>query len=167
MSSVTGIFNSADDADKAVTRLLNDGFTKEKISLIQSDHGKVYKTLSPLPAENANHLAEGGFTGAAVGSALGSLLFSLLAVGSIALPGGAIVMAGPVVAALSGAGAGGILGGLCGTLIGAGLAMDQASRYEEDIKKGKSIVVVATSDEIKEARASIALRYAGANATAA
>ncbi|MBY0408287.1 MAG: hypothetical protein K2Q01_11400, partial [Rickettsiales bacterium] len=82
--------------------------------------------------ENGSPLAEGGVTGAAIGSAIGAVLASLTAVGSIALSSGSILLAGPVVSALSGAGAGGIVGGLSGVLIGAGFAMEETHRYEED-----------------------------------
>lgn len=163
MSSVTGIFENPLDADTAVTRLLKDGFSKDNISLILCEEGHARHAMTGADnTEAMNQLAEGGFTGAAIGSAIGALLASLTSVGSLALASGSILMAGPVVAALSGAGAGGIVGGLSGVLIGAGFAMEEAHKYEEDIKQGKSIVVVATSDEIKEARARIALRTSGA-----
>ncbi len=161
MSSVTGIFDSAADADRAVARLLADGFAQDLISLILPGAQTVRPTPSHV-ATDGSQLAEGGFTGAAIGSALGALLASLTAVGSLVLPGGNILMAGPIVAALSGAGAGGIVGGLSGVLIGAGFAMDDAQRYEQDLEEGKSIVVVTATDEIKQARARIALRTNGA-----
>ncbi len=164
MSSVTGVFDNATDADKAVNRLLNDGFPKENIRLVVSDADKSLKPwLATAPAaDTVNHVAEGGFMGAAMGSALGALLASITTFGSIMLPGGSVLMAGPIVAALAGAGAGGIVGGFSGVIIGAGFALDEANRYEDDINAGKSVVVVTTTDEIKEARARIALRGLGA-----
>jgi hypothetical protein len=161
MSRVTGIFDTADGADHAITRLLSDGFAKEDISLILPKGAHTTYEMPPV-SENTSAVAEGGFTGAAIGSAFGALLASLTTVGSLAITGGNIIMAGPIVAALSGAGAGGVIGGLGGVLIGAGYAIDEARRYEEYIKAGKTIVAVTVRDEIKEARARIALRNHGA-----
>lgn len=162
MTSITGIFETPGDADKAVNRLLSDGFTKDHISVLIAEAGGIRREMAPAHYGDASSVAEGGLTGAAIGGALGALLATLTTVGSLALPGGTVLMAGPVVAALSGAGAGGLVGGLSGVLIGAGFAMDDARRYEEDINAGKSIVVVNAIDEIKQARARVALRSAGA-----
>jgi hypothetical protein len=54
--------------------------------------------------------SEGAAAGAAAGGAIGALVLGLAAVGSIAVPGIGLLAAGPLVAALAGAGAGGASG---------------------------------------------------------
>jgi hypothetical protein len=63
--------------------------------------------------------------------------------------------AGPIVAALAGAGAGGALGGLTGALIGMGIPEYEAKRYEGRVKDGGILLSVHSdsSDETKRAKA--------------
>ena len=55
---------------------------------------------------------------------------------------GPLIAAGPIVAALAGAGAGSAIGGIAGALIGLGLPELEAKRYEEAIKQGRILVSV-------------------------
>jgi hypothetical protein len=67
----------------------------------------------------------------------------LVGIGALAIPGlGPFIAAGPIVAALAGAGAGGALGGLTGALIGAGIPEYEAKRYEGRIKDGGILLSV-------------------------
>jgi len=59
----------------------------------------------------ATKAPEGAATGATVGGALGAIAAGLVVLGVIAIPGLAIVAAGPVVATLAGLGAGAAAGG--------------------------------------------------------
>ena len=68
MSNVTGIFNTAAEADNAIMRLVGDGFSKDNISLIRAESGKMHHEITALNS-NGNQLAEGGFTGIAIGIA--------------------------------------------------------------------------------------------------
>ncbi|MBY0407630.1 MAG: hypothetical protein K2Q01_08050, partial [Rickettsiales bacterium] len=140
MTNVSGIFNSKYEADQAVSRLLNDNFKTSEISLLMTDRTR--DTLFTSTDDEATRAAKGGVTGAAIGGALGALIAGLTAVGSIVVTGGSVLVAGPIVAALSGAGAGGIVGGLGGALINAGFAADEANQFEEEINSGKAVVVV-------------------------
>lgn len=55
---------------------------------------------------------------------------------------GPLLAAGPIVAALAGAGVGSAIGGVAGALIGMGLPEIEAKRYEEEIKRGRILVSV-------------------------
>jgi len=67
----------------------------------------------------------------------------LVGIGALAIPGvGPFIAAGPIVAALAGAGAVGALGGLTGALIGAGIPEYEAKRYEGRIKEGGILLSV-------------------------
>jgi hypothetical protein len=52
------------------------------------------------------------------GAAIGGTLGWLVGIGALAIPGlGPLIAAGPIMAALAGAGAGGVVGGLAGALV--------------------------------------------------
>ena len=96
---------------------------------------------------------EGAATGMTVGGVLGAVAAGLAAVGSITIPGLALVAAGPLVAALAGLGAGAAAGGLTGALIGLGIPEHEAKFFHKEIEKGGILVgVYAHEDRIKLAR---------------
>ncbi len=159
MTNVSGVFNSKYEADQAVSRLLSENFKTSEISLIMSDKTR---DLFSSTDDEASRAAKGGVTGAAVGGALGALVAGLTAVGSIVATGGAVLVAGPIVAVLAGAGAGGVVGGLGGALINAGFAADEANEFENEVKAGKAVVVVHCDTDLKISKARSALRVAGA-----
>lgn len=165
MKTVAGVFDSKFVADNAVSELLNEGFTKDDISLIMSE--ETHNKLFNITDDEGNRTAKGAVSGAAIGGVLGALIAGLTAGGSIVATGGAILMSGPIVAALSGVGAGAVAGGLAGALIRAGFAADDAKRYEEEIKRGKAVVVVHADTDEKVTRARAALQHSGAMLKAA
>jgi stress response protein YsnF len=66
----------------------------------------------------------------------------------LAIPGiGPIVAAGPLVAALTGAGVGAATGGIVGALIGLGIPEEHAHRYAEGVRRGGALVTVTTHDK--------------------
>ena len=153
-TNVTGVFDSRMQAHEALSQLLNAGFSKDDISLLVSDKGrdKLFSD-SASSDDKSGKIAKGGATGAALGGVLGAIVAGLTAVGSITVPGAGLLVAGPIVAALSGAGAGATVGGLSGALINAGFATEEANRYENEIKAGKAVLVVhAPDDKAMEAR---------------
>ncbi len=160
MSTIAGVFDNKTEANAAIAKLLDAGFNKEDISLIVSDN--VRHVIFPAPTDDENaRAAKGGAAGALFGGALGALIASLTLVGVIAVPGSGILVAGPLVAALSGAGVGAAVGGLSGALVSTGFAVDEAKHYEEEIKHGKAVIVVHTTDEMT-ASARVALRSSNA-----
>jgi hypothetical protein len=118
--TITALYNSTDSASAAVDRLLADGVGKDDISVLMSEslRGR------DIQLEEHTKAPEGAATGAVTGGALGAIGGALVAVGAIAAPGIGLLAAGPVVAALAGAGAGGAAGGLAGGLIGLGMDED-------------------------------------------
>jgi len=79
----------------------------------------------------------------------------LVGIGALAIPGlGPFVAAGPIMAALAGAGVGGAVGGVTGALVGLGIPEYEAKRYEGRLQRGGILVSVHcdTSDEIKRAK---------------
>lgn len=165
MNAVAGIFDNSIAADRSVSELLSEGFSNSDISLLMTEatRDKLFSSTD----DEAERVAKGGLAGAAIGGTLGALLAGLTAVGVIFLPGVGLLAVGPVVAALSGAGVGATVGGLSGALISSGFAADEANRFEEELKRGKAVVIVHTTDENKAAVAKAILRNAGASTRAA
>ena len=94
---------------------------------------------------------------------MGGGLGWLAGIGALAIPGlGPFIAAGPIMAALAGAGVGGAVGGLTGALVGMGIPEYEAKRYEGAVKDGGTLLSVHcdTSEQIDSAKQ--ALRDTGA-----
>lgn len=90
-----------------------------------------------------------------VGGALGAVAAALL------LPGIGFVVAGGIIAAALGGGAiGGVAGSFLGTLTEIGVPHEDARRYEEEIKSGRTIVTVQAP--LRQQEAEDILRQQGA-----
>jgi hypothetical protein len=140
---VTAIFNSRTAAEMAVDELIRAGFAPEDVSLLMSESTRgrefVMKKNSKVP--------EGAAAGMTLGGVLGAVAAGLAAIGTIAIPGLALVAAGPLVAALAGLGAGAAAGGLTGALIGLGIPEHEAKFYDKEIEKGGILVGVYAHDD--------------------
>jgi hypothetical protein len=146
---VTGIFHSRAAAERAADELTNAGFASNDISLLMSDTTRGRE----FAVKKATKAPEGAATGAAIGGVLGAVAAGLAAVGTIAIPGLALVAAGPIVAALSGLGAGAAAGGMTGALLGLGVPEHEAKFYHEEIERGGILLgVYAHKDRAKIAK---------------
>lgn len=146
---VTGIFNSRTTADLAVDDLVHAGFSKDDISVLMSDttQGREFGI------HEGSKAPEGAATGAAIGGTLGAVAAGLAAVASLAVPGLALVAAGPLVAALTGLGAGAAAGGLTGALIGLGIPEHEARFYHDELRQGGILVgVYCHKDRVAQAK---------------
>jgi hypothetical protein len=152
--TVTGVFQNREDAEEAYNSLIRRGYDSKDIILLMSDktHRTHFKDRDN-DTDLGNKAAEKAGIGSAIGGTAGALIGAIAAIGTtVALPGLGLVIAGPIVAGLTGAGAGGIAGGLIGGLVGAGIPKDRAVLYEDSIKKGGIVVgVVPKSEQDREA----------------
>jgi hypothetical protein len=103
-----------------------------------------------LGHEKHTKAPEGATTGATTGGIIGGTLGLLAGIGALAIPGvGPFIAAGPLLAALSGLGAGGTIGGIIGALIGSGIPEYEAKRYENRLKEGGILLAIrANSDDL-------------------
>jgi len=154
-----GIYPDRASFERALESLRAAGFRNSDISAILPERDRTTKDL----AHEINSKAPEGFTaGASTGAALGGVLGWLVGIGALAIPGiGPIVAAGPVVAALAGAGAGGATGGFVGGLIGAGIPEVEAKRYAGRIREGGYLLSVHCDDNAWAKRAEETLEKAG------
>lgn len=153
-TSVFGIYSERTAAERAVSGLINSGFAAEDISVLLPEN----LGDRELATEKSTKAPEGAAAGATTGAVLGGTLGLLAGIGSLAIPGvGPLIAAGPIMAALSGLGAGGAVGGFVGAMVGAGIPEYEAKRYEGILHKGGILVSVhcATSDDVDRAKHSL------------
>ncbi len=137
-----GAFRTFGNAQDAIYQLETSGVSHGHISLVGPESAR--DEFAQL--EKKTKAAEGAGIGGGAGVALGALAAGLTAVASIAVPGVGILAAGPLVAALAGAGAGGAAGGAVGALIGLGMTEHEAHFNTAVLKEGGYIVAVTTDD---------------------
>jgi hypothetical protein len=142
-TSVIGIFRDRAQLENAVDTLKNRGFRNSDISILMARDGGA----GGLGHEKASKAPEGATTGGVSGLALGGILGWLAGAGALAIPGiGPFVAAGPIMAAIAGAGLGGALGGVAGALAGWGIPEYEAKRYESFVAKGDILISVHVDD---------------------
>jgi len=138
--TVVGVFNSVSDAQSAVRELEAEGISRDHISLVANKNATGYDTMDPADRDKASDVVADAGIGAAIGG-VGGLLLS--AAGAITIPViGPILAAGPIVAALTGAGIGAATGGLIGALTESGVPEEQAHYYAEGVRRGDVLVTV-------------------------
>jgi hypothetical protein len=128
-----GIFDSVDDARRAVQGLLGAGFTREQITVVCSD-----ETKERYFREFEHQEPAGTFTpGATIaGATIGALLGGLTVVASAIATGGlALWAAGPI-----SAWAGGVAGGLVGAMMTRGVEKELANFYQQAVVSGQILV---------------------------
>ena len=157
--AVYGIYSSRQHAEEAIDAMRKAGFSAADISVMfpdnlgNKDFGHERHTKAP----------EGAAAGAATLGAVGTALGWLVGVGALAIPGvGPFIAAGPILTALAGLGAGTVLGGLTGALVGAGIPEYEAKRYEGRIRSGGVLLSIHCTDEHWINRAKEMLRHTGA-----
>jgi len=142
-TSVYGIFNTRTGIEHAIDQLRLHGFRSADISVLMPENvGN--KDIGTEKATKAPEVAAGaGATGAIAGGVFGWLV----GIGALAIPGvGPFIAAGPIMAALAGAGAGAALGGVGGALVGAGIPEYEVKRYEGRVKEGGILMSIHCDD---------------------
>jgi hypothetical protein len=135
--TVVALFDNITDAQAAVRELLDNGFTRENLSLVSREGADQYgELLDPLPMDDT-------IEGVASGALLGGLTGLVVGLFALAIPGvGPVIAAGPIAAALTGAGVGAVTGGLVGALVDLGYDEDTAGYYAEGVRRGGVLLTV-------------------------
>lgn len=138
-----GIYPTQAAVEEAVDALRAAGFRNTDISVLFPDN----QGTKDFAHEKHTKAPEGVAAGTASGVVIGGTLGWLVGIGALAIPGlGPMIAAGPIVAALAGAGAVGVVGGITGALIGLGIPEYEAKRYEGRIKRGGILLSVHCDD---------------------
>jgi hypothetical protein len=144
-STVVGVFERRDQAERAYEALISAGFRDDQIGL--AVRGQEASNVAGRSAEETAGDAGGAaVTGAVVGGALG-------AVAALAIPGiGPVFALGTLGTALAGAAVGAGLGALAGGLIGMGVPEDEARYYDDEFRAGRTIVTVNAGSRYNDAQ---------------
>src|SRR5437773_8597279 len=138
-TAVFGIYPDRLSTENAVAALREAGFRATDVSVLFPENAGT----KDLAHEKNTKAPEGVATGATSGAVIGGTLGWLAGIGALAIPGiGPFIAAGPIMAALAGAGVGGTVGGIAGALIGLGLPEYEAKRYAGRIEKGGILLSV-------------------------
>jgi hypothetical protein len=151
MRTITGLYDSYEDAKAAVKALEDAGVPSDDISIVTN------KANGADVEGQGSRAAEGAGTGAGIGAVAGGAGGLLTGLGMLAIPGvGPVVAAGWLAAtaagAVAGAVAGGAVGGIVGAMVESGVPEEDANFYAEGIRRGGS-VVTARVDETRVASA--------------
>jgi hypothetical protein len=157
--AVFGIYPEIAALEQGIEELRRAEFRATDISVLYPENLGT-KDLAHLKASKA---PEGASTGASAGLIAGGTLGWLVGIGALAIPGlGPFIAAGPIMAALAGAGVGGAVGGLTGGLIGLGMPEYEAKRYEGRIAKGGILASIHADNSEWASRAKEILEQTGA-----
>jgi hypothetical protein len=158
-TSVFGLYPDYAALETGVAALQTSQFRNTDISVLFPEN----VGTKDLGHEKATKAPEGAATGAGTGLVVGGTLGWLIGVGALTIPGlGPFIAAGPMVAALAGAGAAGAAGGITGALIGFGIPEYEAKRYQGRVQEGGILISVHADDRKWADRAITILEQTGA-----
>lgn len=148
---ITGLFSDDQSAERAYQACVERGYAMGEVNVVMSEdtRKRIFSDDSETMTQLARKEAEGGELGGPAGGRVEMLVTIFAAVGAaLALPALGFVVAGPIAAALAGAGAAGLAAGLIGTLGDWGIPQERVRAYEAGIKDGGILMMVeARSDE--------------------
>lgn len=150
-TAVFATFRDRLHAETGVKELISSGFREEDISVLLAEN----VGTKDFAHERHSKAPEGTALGGLVGVLIGGTLGALAGMGMISIPAIAqYLTAGPVVDALAGAGAFGVVGAIIGLLVGLTIPEFEAKRYRGLIKEGRSLLSVHcdTSDWVTRAK---------------
>jgi hypothetical protein len=161
--TITRLFDTYADAERAVVELESLGVPHRDISLVASNADKSHDHRGPHRADDghttADHAADDAGKGATTGGLIGGAGGLLAGLGMLAIPGlGPVVAAGwlasTAVGAAIGAAAGGATGGVIGALKHAGESEADAHVYAEGVRRGGTLVSAKVDDSLANQAAS-------------
>ena len=150
----SAVFDSREEAERALSDLRSEGINEDAISIIgrhgeQESSDRIDDSGDPANDDGDGPNVSGGAKGALGGAVAGGLL----GIAALAIPGvGPLAAAGAIAsgaipgAAAIGAGIGAGVGGLTGLMTGHGVSEEDATYYEGRINDGGTFVSVDTSD---------------------
>ena len=167
MEVVTGVFESRDTAEKAISQLRALGIPDKRFGVL-SPGSKPETVERGVPVTDTEEPGMGKAMGAAVGGAMGAASGATLglAVATMAIPGvGPVIAFGMVGAALLGlvgAAAGSAVGDTVEEELGEGTPHEDVYLYEDALRHGSSVVVAYADDGEQADHARDVMENAGA-----
>lgn len=139
---VYGIYSNASEAEQVIERLLDNGFHRDQLELINKSTQKGDNT--PDSDELRNEMLIDGGIGAAVGAGVGILGEVAIAAANVSL-----FIASPVLAGLVMIGWGASIGGLLGAAVGAGTKDTQhfADLVRDAVSQDNTVLIAHAATE--------------------
>jgi hypothetical protein len=158
-TSVMGIYPDRTTVSDAVNVLQKAGYRPTDISVLASDN----PGSKDFAHEKRSRSPEGAAFAAAAGALLGATLAWVVSIQTVTTAAlNPLATAGPVLAALAGAGGGGALGWIAGWLAGSRLTEYVAKRYAGRIRRGGILLSVHCDTPEWSSRAKKTLQDTGA-----
>lgn len=158
-TSVMGIYTDRTTVSDAINVLHKAGYRPTDISVLSSEN----QGSKDFGHERRPKALEGAATGTAAGAVIGATLAWLVSIQTVTITFLApLVAAGPMLAVLAGAGAGGTVGWIVGSLVGLRRPEFVAKRYVGRIRRGGILVSVHCDSQEWCDRAKKTLRDTGA-----
>ena len=155
MKTVTGVFRSRADAQRAMTQMLSTGVKNDRVTLLTPGTAEaVREELAAVPTVAAEQPGMGKAIGALVGGAGGFSTGALAA--AMFVPGvgpiTAIGLLGGAILAAAGATVGFSVGGRLENSMTDGMPEDELFVYEDALRKGRSVLVSMAENDAEAAR---------------
>lgn len=153
-----GIYATGEQADSAAEHLVARGFANLRISILLPD----YEIRRTFAHEKHTKAPEGAVAGGILGALIGGAFALVVGLGALIIVGlEPLYAAGPVIACLTGVGAGGFVGGVIGAITGATYPEYEA-RQNDGVKRDGPLLSVYCETSNEAATAKQALRETGA-----
>jgi hypothetical protein len=146
--SACGVFAERQMAEDGINRLINAGFGHNQISVAMRGREEAVELAQETDIEEGEAVGASIGLGAVIGAAAGILA----GLGLLVIPGiGPLLAAGPIVAGITGAIAGGGIGALAEGLIHSGIHETEARAIEDLVREGGVLITVECGDRCSEA----------------
>jgi hypothetical protein len=150
--TITGLFDSMNDAQSAAKELMDRGISRDNISLVARDSRS--ESVNAHEVGAAPVVGAGAVVGGAVGLLIGAGLLTIPIIGPVLAIGPLAAAIGSTAAAVGatalGAGIGAGIGGLAGGLINAGVPEEDAHAYVEGVRRGGTLLTVTIDPAMAE-----------------
>ncbi len=155
MKTIVGLFDDFAQAQTAAQQLESAGIPRNDISFVASNANGQYDQYVNNENATTNRPSAVG-TDAAAGAVIGGGIGLLMGLGLFAIPGfGPVIAAGWFASLLTGAGIGAVAGGLIGALTSIGVPHEDATYYNEAVRRGGTLLAVKAADNMADRVAEI------------
>jgi len=162
--TLTGLYDSYDDAKITIAELQNSGVKADQISVLANNARGDYNVI----ASEGNEAGPGAEAGAAFGAITAGGTGLMAGLGMLVIPGiGPVVAGGWLLATAIGLAGGAVVGaaagGLVGTMVGNGVLDEAANINAEGVRRGGTLVTVRIEDPMVPVAGAILAKHRPVN----
>ena len=157
MKTISAVFSSFPDIERAVSGLEAIGVPNQAINVIAGNDANLHQEY----LEKAKHASKTPKEAAAAGASIGGGLGLAAALVSLAIPGvGTILAGGAIVSLLAGLTVG-AAGGLISALFSMGVPHEEAPFYEEAVRRNELLLVAEVDEPVEVEAVELMKTYGG------